>query len=441
MRPIRGAALLALLSWIAVPPAARPAPESCGRVLDGARGTPVPGAIVTAGNRVVETDGRGAFAIDARGGTLRVRAHGYARREPLPAPAPGTELEVRLRPFRPKALYLTVYGIGSRSLRDAALALADTTEINALVIDLKGDRGIVPYRSAIPIATAIGAQRVITIPDLPALVAQLHQRDLYAIARIVVFKDDPLAQARPDLAVRRRDGSMFRDREGLAWSSADQREVWNYNIGIALEAAKAGFDEIQFDYIRLPDTTVTAPRTEAERTAPIDGFLAEARRQLTPFNVFLAADVFGYVCWNTNDTGIGQRLEHLADAVDYLSPMLYPSSFQYGIPGYRHPVEHPYQIVRLSLEQARDRTALPPVRFRPWLQAFGDYAFGGRPFTAGEVRRQIQAAEDFGANGWMLWNARNRYSAADLRAVSIVQNPAAAGNTLSTTRRVARPRP
>jgi hypothetical protein len=121
------------------------------------------------------------------------------------------------------------------------------------------------------------------------------------------------------------------------------------------------------------------------------------------------------VAWNLDDTHIGQRLEELAPIVDYVSPMLYPSCFQFGIPGYRRPVDHPYQIVRLSLERARERTRLPGVRFRPWLQAFRDYAFGGRPFTAGEIRAQIDAAEDVGAAGWMLWNPHNEYSSRDLK--------------------------
>jgi hypothetical protein len=234
----------------------------------------------------------------------------------------------------------------------------------------------------------------------------------------VVFKDTLLAQGRPELALRRHDGSLYLDREGLAWTNPYNREVWRYNIDLASEAAAAGFDEIQFDYVRLPDTTSVdyeVPWTEPNREAAINGFLAEARRALAPHNVFLAADVFGYVCWNANDTRIGQQLEMMADIVDYISPMLYPSSFQFGIPGCRNPVEHPYDIVRASLEHARARTGLPPVRFRPWLQAFADYAFGGRPFTGGEVRAQIKAADDFGANGWMLWNPRNRYSAADLQ--------------------------
>jgi hypothetical protein len=319
-------------------------------------------------------------------------------------------------PFRPRALYLTVYGIGDRRLRTAALQMIETTGLNALVIDVKGDRGLVPYRSDVSLAAAVGAQRVITISDLPGLVKSLRDQGIYMIARIVVFKDNLLAQGRPDLAIRRRDGSMFRDREGLAWTNPYSRDVWNYNISIALEAAKAGFDEIQFDYARLPDTTglvYERPWTEQNREAAIEGFFTEARKAMTPFNVFLAADVFGYVCWNRDDTKIGQKLEHIAAIVDYVSPMLYPSSFQFGIPGYRNPIEHPYQIVRLSLEHAQERTGLPPIRFRPWLQAFHDYAFGGRPFTAGEVRTQINAAEDFGADGWMIWNPHNVYSAAD----------------------------
>jgi hypothetical protein len=163
--------------------------------------------------------------------------------------------------------------------------------------------------------------------------------------------------------------------------------VLDYNIGVAIEAAKAGFDEIQFDYARLPDATglvFDLPWTEQNRAAAIDGLLKRARIALTPYNVFLAVDVFGYVCWNVDDTKIGQKLEQLANIVDYLSPMLYPSSFQFGIPGYRNPVQHPSEIIRISLERAATRTHVPPVHFRPWLQAFRDYAFGGRPFDADE---------------------------------------------------------
>ena len=389
-----------------------------GVVIDVVTRASIPNALVTIGSAEIRTDEQGTFRFpDFRASRIRVRAHGYGRTEVaidmLRQPA-----EIPLVPLQPKAVYLSVFGIGSRTLREAALDLVETTELNALVIDVKGDRGLIGYRSAIPLASQIGAQRVITMPELPGLVSTLRQRGIYTIARIVAFKDDPLASARPDLAVHRRNGSLYRDREGLAWTDPHHAEVRAYNIAVAREAALAGFDEIQFDYARLPDATGLVFReadTQQNRIAAIGGFLSEARAALLPYNVFLAVDIFGYVCWNSDDTGIGQQLERIAEVVDYISPMLYPSSFQFGIPGFRNPLQHPDEIVRKSLEKALERTGLPAVRFRPWLQSFPDYAFGGQSFTNGEVRAQIRAAEHIGTNGWMLWNPRNRYSRADFQ--------------------------
>jgi hypothetical protein len=396
-----------------------PSSPLLGVVTDSLTREPVANAIVTVGGAETRTDGRGMFrASDIGASKVRVRAYGYGRAEVAVDMLRRPPAEIRLVRLRPKALYLSVFGIGNRTLREAALALVETTELNALVIDVKGDRGLIGYRSAIVLAQQAGAQRVITMPDLPGLLTTLRQQGVYTIARIVVFKDDPLATARPDLAVRRRDGSMYRDREGLAWTDPHNAEVRAYNIGVAREVAEAGFDEIQFDYARLPDATglvFREPDTLQNRVAAIDGFLREARTALVPYNVFLAVDIFGYVCWNPDDTGIGQQLERIAEVVDYISPMLYPSSFQFGIPGYRNPVQHPYEIVHRSLARALERTRLPAVRFRPWLQAFPDYAFGAGSFTGGKVRAQITAAEDIGTNGWMLWNPHNRYSRTDVK--------------------------
>lgn len=419
MRTALPAVLLALLAW---PSVSAPHPRDVnvsGHVVAADTQAPLADAILTVGGKESRSDAQGFFTLDVAGvDVIRVRAHGYARAD-VPVQALRTpDAQVRLQPFRPKALYLSMYGISDRTLRTNALTLLETTELNALVIDVKGDRGLVPYRSLITLAADIGAQRVITIRDLPQLVADLRSRGIYTIARVVVFKDHLLSQGRPAWALHRRDGALYRDREGLAWANPYNHDVWAYNIAVAIEAAKAGFDEIQFDYIRFPDTTGVTydmPWTEQNRESAIDGFLRQARAALAPFNVFLAADTFGYICWNTDDTKIGQKLENLAAIVDYLSPMLYPSGFQFGIPGYRKAVDHPYEIVRLSLEQGRRRIQMPAVRFRPWLQAFRDYAGSGRPFTAGEIRSQIKAAEDFGANGWMLWNSRNRYSSGDLK--------------------------
>lgn len=385
-----------------------------GKVVDTETKTPITDALVTLADHVEQTDAEGRFHVSGEGQRLGIRAYGYTRVWVDLSHQQENPQEIALTPLPPKGLYLSFFGIGSNRLRQSALDLIEATELNALVIDVKGDRGMIAYPSAIPLAAQVGAQKTLTIKDLSSLVAGLHTKGVYTIARIVTFKDNPLAVARPDLAVKTSNGKVWRDREQLAWTDPFQREVLDYNIGVALEAAQSGFDEIQFDYVRFPDTrglVFSRPNTEQARVEAISAFLREARNKLTPYNVFLAADIFGYVCWNYDDTGIGQQIEALAPLLDYTSPMLYPSCYHLGIPGYRNPVAHPYEIVYRSLKRAQERTHLPAKRFRPWLQAFKDYAFDRRPFTGKEIRAQIQAVEDFGANGWMLWNPRNVYTA------------------------------
>lgn len=388
------------------------APASTGIILDAATGRPIPGAIVVVRDQETFTDPTGRYqaAAPATAAALAVRAPGYRAERVNPDEA----AVIRLRPFAPRALYLTSRGIATPSLRGAAMALIKAGKANALVIDIKDDFGNIVYPSAIPTATESAARTLTTIPSLAALTGDLHRQGIYTIARIVVFKDKPFATAHPELAVRS-GGDLYRDREGLSWSDPFRRAAWAYNIGIAEEAAAAGFDEIQFDYVRFPDSPsplqFAQPSNETSRITAISGFLEAARRRLVRFNVFISADFFGYVCWNNTDTGIGQDLSAIAGAVDYLSPMLYPSGFHAGIPGYPNPVENAYQVIYLSLAKARDRLGIPPTRFRPWLQAFRDYAFDRRSFEAPLLNEQIRAAQDFGAAGWMLWNAGNRYDA------------------------------
>jgi hypothetical protein len=373
-----------------------------GRVVDFFTGKPVKGALVTLNSDVVLTDENGIFTVNTALSKLAVRAPGYGRTEQTIVSLDSTPQEIKLMPFTPKALYLSFYGIGDRGLRESAVKLIEETELNTLVIDVKGDKGMIPYKSSIPLAAEVGAQRITTVKEMAPLMRSLKEKGIYTIARIVVFKDNLLALARPD----------------WAWVDPFNKEVWDYNVNIAVEAAQYGFDEIQFDYVRFPDSSgprFSMPNTEENRVQAISGFLMEARRKLTPYNVFLSADIFGYVCWNLNDTKIGQRLEDLVTHLDYLCPMLYPSGFQFGIPGYRNPVANPYEIIYLSLKRAQERTNLPSHRFRPWLQAFRDYAFDGRYFNDKEIMGEIRAAEGFGSHGWMLWNPRNYYSSAGLK--------------------------
>jgi hypothetical protein len=411
-------ALMALFVtlFLLIPPYAMA--YTTGRVVDFFTGKPVKDAFVTSNNDVVLTDENGIFTVNTALSKVGVRAPGYGRTEQIIIPLNGVPQEIKLIPFTPKALYLSFFGIGDRSLRESAIKLIQQTELNTLAIDVKGDRGMIPYKSSIPLAAEVGAQRTITVKEMAPLMKSLKAKGIYTIARIVVFKDNLLAQARPDWAVKTPGGEIWHDRENLAWVDPFNKQVWDHNINIAVEAAQYGFDEIQFDYVRFPDASglqFSMPNTEENRVKAVSGFLTEARRRLIPYNVFLSADIFGYVCWNLNDTKIGQRLEDLVAHLDYICPMLYPSGFQYGIPGYRNPVANPYEIVYLSLKRARERTNLPSHRFRPWLQAFRDYAFDRRYFNDREIMDEVKAAEGFGSHGWMLWNPRNAYSSAGLK--------------------------
>ena len=388
-----------------------------GRVIDQ-DGQGLKGALVVAGSERVLTDEDGDYLIEGEFDSLKVKRPGYLARQVDIVDAETIEMEA----FTPKALYLSFYGAGHKGLRGRALDLIERTELNAVVIDVKGDRGGLSYPSNILQAHDVGAQEIITLPNIKELLADLKSRGIYTIGRIVVFKDNLLAEACPQYAVTDRGGKPWKDREKLGWVDPHIPEVINYNLAIVEEAAALGFDEIQFDYVRFPDTArlqFSKANNFENRVGAINGLLRQAKQVLDGYGTYLSADVFGYVCWNENDTWIGQHLETLLPLVDYMAPMLYPSGFSHGLPDYPSPMESPYEIIYLSLEEALHRTGAETVRFRPWLQAFRDYAFDRRHFKAREVSAQIEAAHDFGSNGYMLWNASNRYSDAGIPKLDV----------------------
>ena len=384
-----------------------------GKVVDADTNAAIADAIVTLGNDVVRTDKDGHFKTQASADRVLARAPGYRATAIAASDFAKAGNVTQLHSFRPKALYLSAFTMAYAPKRTADMQLIQSTGLNAVVVDLKNDEGLVDYPTSVALASTIGARRVTTMHNLAATVAHLHEQQLYAIARIVVFKDRLVANTHPEWSVKMEDGSVYHDHEGSTWVDPFFQEHHDYVVALAVEAAQAGFDEIQFDYIRFPDARglkFSQPNTESNRIGAITALLTQARTALIPYNVFLAADAFGYTSWNTDDTRIGQHLEDMLSVVDYLSLMLYPSGFQFGIPGYLDPVSHPYEIVHLSLDHAETRAKVPGIRFRPWLQNFRDYAFDHRSFGADEVAAQVRAADDSGTDGWMLWNPRNIYT-------------------------------
>src|SRR2546423_724677 len=389
-----------------------------GRVVD-AQKQPLAGASVVVDGTELRVDADGTFTLAKPTGAIIVKLPGYEKVTLEPRPDP---LEVVLRPQAIKGAYLTYYGVMDRTIRTRVLDLVEKTELNAVVIDVKGDRGWILYKTEVPLALTVGAQGPAIYKEFDAFMAALKARGVYTIARVVTFKDNILAGARPDLAIiDTRTGKPWIDNEKLAWVDPFREEVWNYNIAIAQEAVRKGFDEVQFDYVRFPtDGKLSAakyakPNNRDTRLPTIAGFLERARREIGPLGAFVAADVFGYTPFNENGTDIGQRVEELTPHLDYVCPMVYPSGYHKGIPGYRNPVENPYQVVHESVRLIKKRATHTVVRVRPWLQDFKDYAYDRRIFGVTEVKAQIKGADDAGASGWMLWNPKNDYTGAALR--------------------------
>jgi len=403
-----------------------------GRVLDFDTGVPLRGTSIWAGTTEVVADAEGRFSLELAAGQPAVviaKTPGYERAR---LTLGGSVATIKLRRHAIRAAYLTYYGVGERRIRDRVLELVGRTQLNAVVIDVKGDRGLIPYRTEVRAALEAGALGPVIIKDFDGLLASMKAQGIYTIARIVVFKDNVLANHRKDLAIiDTRTGRPWLDNEKLAWVDPFREEVWDYAIAVAKEAAAKGFDEIQFDYVRFPtDGKLSAarysqPNNSTTRLPAIAAFLAKARRELGPTGVFLAADLFGYTAFNPNDTDIGQRIEELAPSLDYICPMVYPSGYHLGIPGYRNPVAHPYEVVRESVRLIRQRSQHTTAQVRPWLQDFRDYAFDRRVFGAREVRAQMRGAAEGGAIGWMLWNPRNDYTVEALqpKAVAVKKSP------------------
>ena len=317
-------------------------------------------------------------------------------------------------PEHMRGLYLNAWAAGSSKKLAKLIGIANRTEVNSFVIDVK-EGGEISYRSAIPLAKDIGAARNY-ISNPRAMLQQLRENGIYPVARIVVFKDKTLAAAKPEWAVRKADGSEWLDRDGNTWVDSYNRNVWDYNIAIAKEAIELGFAEVQWDYVRFPDVprslmaTAVFPAQEGRsKQDAIREFLLYSRAQLASYNVPVTADVFGLTVSVKDDLGIGQQWEKMADATDALLPMVYPSHFARGSYGIATPNAAPYEIVKKAMEYAvrRSSTIENAAEVRPWLQ---DFTLGKPRYEASHVRAQIQATYDAGLTSWVLWNPGSNYT-------------------------------
>lgn len=321
------------------------------------------------------------------------------------------------RPDTLRGLYVNRWAaIGNRIWQ--LIAVAKRTEINALVIDVKDDRGFVLYRSHVPLARAIGADtnRPMSRTRVAAVLDSMRENGIYPIARIVVAKDPLLAGKRLEWAIKRRsDGKPWLDRNGHPWLDPTQPAVWNYAIDLAREAHAVGFSAVQFDYVRFPDDD----RLVREATFPLEHGRTRAQvirdqlglvhDSLEVTGMPMTIDVFGLTATDTTDMGIGQRWEMFVDRADEVLPMVYPSHFAPGTYGLDSPNAHPYATIDRALKDVKRRSAgvRNPARIVPWYQ---DFTLGPPAYGARQVRAQIKAGYDNGFFSWILWNPRSKYN-------------------------------
>jgi hypothetical protein len=320
-----------------------------------------------------------------------------------------------------KGIYVTSDAYGEKRLFDKLLSLVGRTELNSMVIDLKDSRGALAFDTDHPDLEPYAAKRR-PLGELSSVAENLHAEGIYVIARIPVFQDRHYAEARTELTVKRSGGGIWRDRRGIPWLDPSSQEVWKYNVEIASAAWLAGFDEIQFDYIRFPsDGDLSTLRydfydkskTKYEAMGEFFEYLDKELRQ--KLGARISVDLFGLVMWQHEyDLGIGQRLREAMPRFDWISPMVYPSHYASGFQGFANPALYPYEVVRdnmargqkLREQMAAEGGGAALAKFRPWLQDFDL----GADYGADRVRAQIRASMEEGASGWLLWNAGNVYT-------------------------------
>ena len=328
------------------------------------------------------------------------------------------------KPVKVKGIYISSFMAGSEEFT-SILDKIQGTEINTVVIDVKNDDGRITFDMGDALTVKeIGAQKRY-IRNMDALMKELKSRGIYTIARVVAFRDPYLAEQKPEWSLKNKDGTLYRDKNGLAWVNPYKKEVWDYLIEIGTQAYKAGFDEIQFDYIRFStDSSMKRVAFDEEdtkgrsKTDIITEFIQYAYDKLSIQGGQVSADVFGTIIGSSIDANaVGQDYCAMAEHLDYISPMIYPSHYGDGNFGIEHPDTQPYDTIRAALKLSKkdlngSRTkGKKQAVVRPWLQDFtASYLKHHIPYGKKEIRDQIQAVYDAGYDEWILWSASNRYT-------------------------------
>lgn len=321
-----------------------------------------------------------------------------------------------------RGLYVSAHSVALKGRLDELIELAKKNNLNAFIIDVKGDYGELTF----PMSKEIdkytkSANKNPIIKDIEPVIKKLKDNGIYAIARIVSFKDTIYAKENPDKIIVYKDGGKaFTNSDGLVWVSAYDKNLWKYNVTVAKEAAKAGFNEIQFDYVRFPasnggklDKVLNYRNTDnLTKAEAIQKYLNYAKEELEPYQVYVSADIYGQVASSSDDMALGQFWEAISSEVDYVSPMMYPSHYGKGVYGLAVPDANPYKTIYQSTKDSinRNNNIDSPAIIRPWIQAFtAAWVKGHINYGPNEIKDQVKAMKDLGVDEYILWSPTNRY--------------------------------
>lgn len=366
---------------------------------------------VTAGQQDVTLEQLVQASMESRTAVVQTQTPG------TPA-TPATKVDPQKDAPKVKGVYATAHSAGGARL-NTLLKLLDETELNSLVIDVKDDWGYITWPTGNPELEARGTTQKI-IADMPKLMSTLAEHNVYPIARVVVFKDSVLSQKNPELSYINPDGSLWVNGRKESFVNPYMKEVWDYNIAIAKEAAKAGFKEIQFDYVRFPEgfekraDIMKYYKDERTRIDAVAEFVKYAREQLTPLGVRVSVDIFGYAASVPAAEGIGQDFVKISENVDIISPMIYPSHYTEGWFGAKVPDAEPHKTIAGAMVDTNKKlepiSNIKPI-IRPWIQDFtASWVPGYIKYGKHEVEEQIRALKENGTEEFLLWNAGNSYT-------------------------------
>lgn len=301
-----------------------------------------------------------------------------------------------------KGIYLSGYHLLIEEKIKPIKEIVNNTVVNTIVLDVKTDNGHLMYDSQIDSVAELKNERIKY--DSTTLQELQNELDIYLIGRVVAFQDPIFSRKYIESAIIDSKTNSPYSQNGQYFLDPSDKKSREYVLNIALEACLLGFDEIQFDYIRYPDTSYKGLVYDEEssfetRTKNINSFLSNAKDLLHENGCLVSADIFGYVLNARNDNGIGQYLETIIDTVDFISPMIYPSHYSKGSFGYLNPNDHPYEVITAALQRGLNR-GIDPNKLRPFLQAFWH--------TSEDVQYNIKAAEDKQLD-WILWNTISSY--------------------------------